>query len=115
MESSVPSVFLLRGLHLEDCLPFLDHTVPLARLLLDNIPHIKAYWRAIGIRLARIALRSGAGDLDGTVSQEDVMHEAGSDAPRGLSPDDLERIIKGAGLKAYRRDSLHKPIEEVVA
>jgi len=87
--------------------------VALARLLLDNVPHVKAYWRALGVRMAQAALRAGADDLDGSIAREDVMHEAGSDAPRSLTADRLERLISGAGLEPYRRDSMHRPIKEV--
>ena len=83
----------------------------LARLMLDNIPHIKAYWRALGIRMAQAALTAGADDLDGTVGREEVMHEAGSDAPRSLAPQYFESIIRGAGLEPYRRDSFHRPVK----
>ena len=55
--------------------------IALARLMLDNIPHIKAYWRALGTKTAQVALRAGADDLDGTVLREKVMESAGSDAP----------------------------------
>jgi aminodeoxyfutalosine synthase len=87
--------------------------IAIARLMLDNIPHIKAYWRALGVRLAQVGLRAGADDIDGTVSREDIMHEAGSEAPRGLSLLKLKQIIKGAGLEPYRRNSFHEVIEEV--
>jgi aminodeoxyfutalosine synthase len=84
-----------------------------ARLMLDNIPHIKAYWPALGLRMAQVALRAGADDLDGTVCSEDIMHEAGSDEPRGLTLLKLRQVIKGAGLEPYRRNAFHEVIEEV--
>ena len=86
--------------------------VAMARLILDNVPHIKAYWRAMGIRSAQLGLRAGADDLDGTVGREDIMHDAGSDAPRALTRDRMETIIKEAGLRPYRRDAFHNPLEE---
>jgi aminodeoxyfutalosine synthase len=88
--------------------------IALARLMLDNFAHIKAYWRALGTGTAQVALRAGADDLDGTVSREEVMHEAGSDAPRSLSSARMEALISEAGLSPYRRDALHMPLKEVV-
>jgi aminodeoxyfutalosine synthase len=89
--------------------------IALARLILDNIPHIKSYWRALGIRLAQAGLNAGADDLDGTVISEDIMHEAGSDSPRGLTSEQMERIIREAGFEPFRRDSFHNPIGEADA
>ncbi|MCX6645612.1 MAG: CofH family radical SAM protein [bacterium] len=86
--------------------------IAIARLMLDNIPHIKAYWRALGIRMAQAGLRAGADDLDGTVNREDIMHEAGSGEPRGLTLVQLRKIIKGAGLEPYRRNAFHESMEE---
>lgn len=88
--------------------------VAIARLMLDNIPHIKAYWRALGLRLAQVALNAGADDIDGTVGREDVMHEAGSIAPRSIDHDHIMTIITNAGLEPFRRDAFHNPAREVV-
>jgi aminodeoxyfutalosine synthase len=85
--------------------------IALARLMLDNVPHIKAYWRALGLRTAQVALRAGADDLDGTVIHEQVMEAAGSAAPRALSSDRLRSFIVEAGLDPCRRDSFHRPLE----
>lgn len=87
--------------------------VAVARLILDNIPHIKAYWRVLGVRMAQTALRAGADDIDGTVDREDIMHEAGSSEPRGLSLLQLKQLIKGAGLVPEKRNAFHESIEEV--
>jgi len=85
--------------------------IAIARLMLDNVKHIKAYWRVYGIKMAQVALRAGANDLDGTIGREDIMHEAGSDAPRCLSEGGMKKIIREAGFEPYRRDSLHVPIQ----
>jgi len=82
--------------------------IAIARLMLDNIPHIKAYWRALGIRLAQLALVSGADDMDGTIGQEDVMHEAGSAAPRRMTAGRMEHIIEESGLVPFRRNAFHR-------
>jgi len=87
--------------------------IAIARLILDNIPHIKAYWRVLGIRMAQAGLMSGADDIDGTIGREDVMHDAGSSAPRSMSPKRLAQIIENTSLNAYRRDALHRSKKEV--
>ena len=95
---------------------FLDlRQISIARLLLDNIKHIKSYWRVLGPKLAQMGLRAGADDLDGTIVYEEVMHRAGIDAPLQLMPEQLEDMIREVGLTPFRRDSLHRPIEEVAA
>jgi aminodeoxyfutalosine synthase len=83
----------------------------LARLMLDNFPHIKIYWKAVGLKVAQVGLLSGADDLDGTINREKVMTSSGSDSPQSISADELRRIIVAAGLKPVRRDAFHKPLE----
>jgi aminodeoxyfutalosine synthase len=87
------------------------HQIALARLMLDNVKHVKSYWRALGVKTATVALRAGADDLDGTVYREKVMESAGSDAPAWLEPSEMERLILQAGLRPYRRDSFHRLLE----
>ncbi|HEX9745172.1 MAG TPA: CofH family radical SAM protein [bacterium] len=89
--------------------------IALARLILDNIQHIKSYWRVLGPKLAQIGLRAGADDLDGTIVYEEVMLRAGIDAPLQMGPEQLEDMIREVGLEPFRRNSLHRPIEEVAA
>jgi aminodeoxyfutalosine synthase len=79
-----------------------------ARLLLDNIPHIKAYWVMITPGLAQIALSYGADDLDGTVIEEEIAHTAGAKTPQGLTAEHLRRLITEAGFEAIERDHLHQ-------
>jgi aminodeoxyfutalosine synthase len=78
-----------------------------ARLVLDNIPHIKAFWIATGIELAQIALWYGVDDLDGTVQEEKIYHMAGSPTPEGLSTAQLTRLVREAGRQPYERDTLY--------
>jgi aminodeoxyfutalosine synthase len=78
-----------------------------ARLVLDNIPHIKAFWIATGIELAQIALWYGVDDLDGTVQEEKIYHMAGSSTPEGLSTAQLTRLVREAGRQPYERDTLY--------
>ena len=82
--------------------------IAVARLLLDNIPHIKAYWVTITPGLAQIALSYGADDLDGTIIEEEIAHCAGSKTPQGLSAEYLRRLITEAAFDAVERDSLHE-------
>lgn len=90
---------------------FAIRQIALARLMLDNVPHIKSYWPALGLKLAEIALTAGADDLDGVISGEKVMQASGSDSPPYLNQTELERIIISSGMIPYRRDSFHKPIK----
>ena len=82
--------------------------VAVARLLLDNVPHIKAYWVMITEGLAQIGLSYGADDLDGTVIEEEIAHRAGAQTPQGLSKAHLERLIREAGFEPLERDNLYR-------
>jgi aminodeoxyfutalosine synthase len=81
--------------------------IAVARLLLDNIPHIKAYWVMITPGLAQIALSYGADDLDGTIIEEEIAHQAGAKTPQGLTTEYLRRLIAEAGFEAVERDNLY--------
>lgn len=85
-------------------------TVSVSRLLLDNIPHIKAYWVMLGVKIAQLAIPFGANDLDGTVMEERICHMAGGTSPQALSEDDLRRLITAAGGEPVRRDSRHRRV-----
>jgi len=84
--------------------------IAVARLLLDNVPHIKAYWVMITPGLAQIALSYGANDLDGTVMEEEIAHTAGAKTPQGLTVEQLRRLITDAGFQAVERDHLHREL-----
>lgn len=90
-----------------------DHlkAVAVARLLLDNFDHIKAYWVMLTPRVAQIALRFGADDLDGTVVEEKIYHDAGATTPEHLTRADLERLIHAAGRVPVERDTLYNPVD----
>lgn len=85
-------------------------TVAVARLLLDNIMHIKAYWVMIGEKLAQVALAFGADDLDGTIIEEKITHMAGATSATGLTRDQMVRMIKAAGFDPVERDSFYRPV-----
>lgn len=81
-----------------------------ARLFLDNIPHVKAYWIMLGLKVAQVALHFGADDLDGTIVRECISHEAGAPSPEGVTEEELRRLIAEAGLVPVRRDSLYNEV-----
>jgi aminodeoxyfutalosine synthase len=84
-------------------------TLAVSRLLLANVPHIKAYWVGLGLATAQTALWFGADDLDGTISEEKIYHEAGARTPRGLPPDEIARLIRAAGRVPVERDTFYRP------
>ena len=84
--------------------------VAVARLMLDNIPHIKAYWIMMTPRIAQIAQRFGANDIDGTVVEERIYHDAGATTSQGLRRQDLLRLIKEAGREPFERDTLYRQV-----
>jgi aminodeoxyfutalosine synthase len=81
-----------------------------SRLMLDNIPHIKAFWIATGIEVAQIALWFGVDDLDGTVQEEKIYHMAGAQTPEGLTTSAIRHLIRSAGRKPVERDTLYNVI-----
>jgi aminodeoxyfutalosine synthase len=87
-------------------------TYAVARLMLDNIPHIKAYWIMLGVKTAQSALWFGADDLDGTVQEERIYHMAGAETPQAMSPSEIVRIIQNAGRTPVERDTLYNVVAE---
>jgi aminodeoxyfutalosine synthase len=88
-------------------------TMAVSRLMLDNFPHIKAYWVMLGIKTAQLALSYGADDLDGTVVHEKIYHDAGSDSPQELTVAEIHHLIEEAGRVPVERDTLyHEVIRE---
>ncbi len=85
--------------------------IAVARLLLDNIGHIKAYWVMMTPPVAQIALRFGADDIDGTVVEEKIYHDAGSTVTQGMRRGELLRLIREAGREPFERDTLYRPVE----
>src|SRR6476660_788610 len=78
-----------------------------ARLMLDNIAHVKAFWIATGVEVAQAALWFGADDLDGTVQEERIYHMAGSRTPQSLTTREIARLIRASGREPYERDTLY--------
>jgi aminodeoxyfutalosine synthase len=81
-----------------------------ARLMLDNIPHIKAFWIATGVDVAQTSLWFGVDDLDGTVQEEKIYHMAGARTPEMMTPREIQRLILAAGRSPVERDTLYNVI-----
>ncbi len=85
-------------------------TVAVSRLMLDNVPHIKAYWIMLGIGTAQTALAYGADDIDGTVRHELIYHDAGATTPQMLTVDQIRGLISEAGFTPIERDTIYNKI-----
>ena len=85
-------------------------TIATARLLLDNIPHVKAYWIMLGAKTAQVAQHFGADDLDGTVVDERITLAAGGEAGKGMTRRALEHLIREAGRVPVERDTLYRSL-----
>jgi aminodeoxyfutalosine synthase len=85
-------------------------TMAVSRLMLDNFPHVKAYWVMLGIPTAQLSLSYGADDIDGTVVHEKIYHDAGSDSPQELTVAQLRRLIEEAGRVPVERDTLYHEV-----
>ena len=84
--------------------------IAVGRLLLDNFAHIKSYWQMVTPKMAQISLRFGADDIDGTVIEEKIYHNAGAKTPQGLRRQDLVRLITEAGRVPFERDTLYRAV-----
>jgi aminodeoxyfutalosine synthase len=87
-------------------------TIAISRLLLDNIPHIKAYWVMLGKHLAQVALRFGADDLDGTINEGGSLMESylAEGNENQLTKAGIEEMVRGAGRIPVERDTLYNPM-----
>ena len=93
-------------------------TVAVSRLMLDNFPHVKAYWVMLGKRLAQVALHYGANDLDGTITEGGELTESYSVETNNevrMSKQELVALIEDAGFEAVERDTLYRPVAELTA
>ncbi len=86
-------------------------TIAISRLMLDNIPHVKAYRMNIGDSLAQIALSGGADDIDGTVGNEEIMHSAGSTTPVNSTSDEICRLVIDSGNIPIKRNTIYSEFE----
>jgi aminodeoxyfutalosine synthase len=85
--------------------------IAVARLMLDNIPHIKAYWIMMTPKIAQVAQRFGSNDIDGTVVEEKIYHDAGATTSQSMRRGELLRLIREAGREPVERDTLYHPVE----
>ncbi|MCA9238848.1 MAG: CofH family radical SAM protein, partial [Planctomycetales bacterium] len=83
----------------------------IARLMLDNVPHVKAYWIMLGVGTAQAALAYGADDIDGTVRHELIYHDAGATTPEVMSVEQIRRLIREAGREPIERDTLYRRVD----
>jgi aminodeoxyfutalosine synthase len=86
-------------------------TLAVSRLLLDNFPHLKAFWVMLGPKLAQTSLCFGVDDVDGTVMEERITHMAGAKTPQGLTRSQLRALIREAGCEPVERDTLYRVVE----
>ncbi|GAB4150713.1 MAG: aminofutalosine synthase MqnE [Planctomycetota bacterium] len=86
-------------------------TTAVSRLMLDNFPHIKAYWVMLTRQSAQTALSFGADDIDGTVTEEKITHDAGTTEPEALAIGDLEHLIREAGFRPVQRTTVYEEVE----
>jgi aminodeoxyfutalosine synthase len=89
--------------------------IAVSRLLLDNVPHVKAYWIMMGMPLAQVALHFGADDVQGTVVREQIFHAAGATTPTEQKLDELVRFVREAGRVPVQRDTLYKELRRWAA
>lgn len=87
-------------------------TIAISRLILDNVPHIKAYWIMLGEKISQLALLFGADDIDGTVIEEKITHSAGAMTGESLSREQIVHLIKRAGRKPVERDALYRAVRK---
>ena len=85
--------------------------IAIGRMFLDNFPHIKSFWVMQGLKIAQVSLSFGADDLNGTVAEERITHEAGATTPEALAEDQLVTLIREAGREPVERDTVYNVIE----
>jgi len=84
--------------------------IPKSSGMLDNFAHIKSYWQVVTPQMAQVSLRFGADDIDGTVVEEKIYHDAGATTPQGMRRADLIRLITEAGRVPFERDTLYRAV-----
>jgi len=87
-----------------------ERSIAVGRLMLDNFPHIKAYWIMLTQESAQTALSFGANDLDGTVTEEKITHDAGTTEPQALTVHDLQHLIREAGYEPVQRTTVYQEL-----
>lgn len=85
-------------------------TLAAGRVYLDNFAHVKAYWVMLGEKIAQVSLHFGVDDLDGTVAEERIAHDAGATSGEAMAREDLVALIREAGKEPVERDTLYEPV-----
>ena len=110
----IPLAFHPRNTKLADLSPTTGvddlKMLAVARLMLDNFPHIKAYWVMIGLKLAQVSLYFGVDDMDGTIVEETITKAAGSEAGQAVARNELVRLIRDAGRVPVERDTFYRAV-----
>ena len=88
--------------------------IAISRLMLNNIPHIKAYRMNLGDYVAELALQFGADDIDGTVQKESIMHLAGSNASLDFDKNQIAKLVSNAGLTPIQRNTTYTDFVEYI-
>jgi len=86
-------------------------TIAGSRLLLDNVPHVEAYWVTLGEETTSVALHFGADDVNGTLEDERIQHLSGAQTPAGVAREQLLRMIRDAGKIPVERDALYNVVK----
>ena len=86
-------------------------TIAVSRLMLDNFPHIKAFWIMQTLGMAQFMLQNGADDIDGTVVWYDITKVDGAGTHQEVTTRDLQRAAREAGFRPVERDTLYRPVE----
>ena len=111
----IPLAFHPKNTELESVAPTAGvddlKNIAVSRLMLDNFPHIKAYWVMLGQKIAQVALWYGADDLDGTVLEEKITNMAGGESGQAMARNEIEHLIRAAGRVPVQRDTLYNVVE----
>lgn len=111
----IPLVYQMENNFLKVKEPITSHeilkTMAISRIVLDNIPHLKAYWVTSTIKLALVAQEYGANDLDGTIEKESIQSAAGANSANGMQMNTFVDLIKNSGFVPVERDSIYNEIK----
>ena len=114
-QTFIPFPFLPKNTALENKIPQTSmwddlRTIAISRLMLDNFPHIKAYWVMLGVPVAQVALNFGADDIDGTIHKENILHDAGASSPKFLTENKIINLIREIGRAPTLCDCNYNPL-----
>ncbi|RBQ27323.1 MULTISPECIES: aminofutalosine synthase MqnE [Arcobacteraceae] len=111
----IPLVFQTQNNYLKVKEPVTAHeilkTYAIARIMLDNIPNIKAYWATSTVKLALIAQEFGANDVDGTIEKESIQSAAGAASSKGIMQNEFIELIRNSGFIPVERDSIYNELK----